>query len=179
MTRARLRLAALVALALVLWWWRDFGTAEAVVPATARTTPAGANTVRAKVAEPGADDLCIVPAALPRRGPFASLAAASPFSEPPPPAPRRVARVEAPPPVAAEPAAPPPPKLPYRFYGVYNEPGKPAMVFLGLGSALLHARAGDSLEGGFRLESIGRRELSFVHLQQNVTLRMPIDGDPS
>lgn len=182
MTPAQWRLGALVAVALALWAWRatndgDGGVVQAASRASRDATVAAPRT---RVPEPGLDDLCIVPAALPQRTPFAALVTGSPFSEPPPPPARRVARVELPPPpVAIEPPPPPPLKLPYRFYGVYNEPGKPAMVFLGLGGALLHARAGDTLEGGFRLESIGRRELSFVHLQQNVTLRMPIDGDPS
>lgn len=180
MKRAQMRLVALVAVALALWAWREARVGETIVravPRAAATVPVAA---RAPVPEPGADALCVVPAALPQRRPFAALAAGSPFAEPPAAPARRVARVEAPPPPpVSEPPPAPPPKLPYRFYGVYNEPGQPAMVFLGLAGALLHARVGDTLEGGFRLESIGQRELSFLHLQQNVTLRMPIAGDPS
>ena len=179
MTSSRIRLALLLALVPALWWWRDARMADSDVRAAPRASPVAGPASRAPVPGPGADDVCVVPAALPQRAKFALLSAAGPFSEPPAPLPRQAARSEAPPPVASEPPPPPPPKLPYRFYGVYNEPGKPAMVFLGLGAALIHARAGDTLEGGFRLESIGRRELSFVHVQQNVTLRMPIDGEPS
>lgn len=180
--RSRLRLAALVGTALLLWWLREFVPAADPVAQPVRradgTVPARP---RVAVPAPSAEDLCLTPAALPQRSSFAAASPANPFSEPPPPAPRRIARAE--PPAAAasaiEPPPPPPPKLPYRFFGVFNEPGKAPTVFLGLGNALIHARAGDTLEGGFRLEAIGRRELSFVHLQQNLTLRLPIDGDPS
>ena len=177
MTPARWRLAALVAVALVL------GPGGSCTMATARwCRPRRAHRHRRDSpprARAGVDDLCVVPAALPQRTPFRGARRRQPVQ-------RTAASA-----VAARgasscrrrrwPASRPTPRrpLPYRFYGVYNEPGKPAMVFLGLGGALLHARAGDTLEGGFRLEAIGRRELSFVHLQQNVTLRMPIDGDPS
>jgi hypothetical protein len=50
-------------------------------------------------------------------------------------------------------------------------------VFLAVGDKLIHARAGELLEGGYRLESISAKELVFVQLQQNLTLRMSVDGE--
>ena len=69
--------------------------------------------------------------------------------------------------------------MPYRFFGALLEKGQPASVFLGLGEKLIQARVGDTLDGGYRLESIAPRELTFKHLQMNVTVRMAVDGDPS
>ena len=57
--------------------------------------------------------------------------------------------------------------------------GQPASVYLSLGDKLIQARAGDTLEGGYRLDKIAPRELTFVNLQQNVTVLMPVDGEPS
>lgn len=92
---------------------------------------------------------------------------------PPPPAPAAVVAPPPPPP----PAPPPLPTLPYRFVGLLDDAqaGKPR-VFLALGEKLLVASPGDLLEGGFRLESIGSQELVFVHLQQNLTLRLSVAG---
>ena len=177
--RTRWRLLALLAVALGLWLLRDSFLADPVARPGSRAGAALASPARSIV--PSLEDLCVVPAALPRRPTLLAGGEANPFVEPPVALARRAPKAEPPPAPgpAPEPPPPPPPKLPYRFYGVFNEPGQAPMVFLGLGNALIHARAGDTLEGGFRLDGIARRELTFVHIQQNLTLRMPIDGDPS
>jgi hypothetical protein len=61
-----------------------------------------------------------------------------------------------------------------------DDPGaaKPR-VFLALGEKLLVASPGDVLEGGFRLESIGAQELVFIHLQQNVSVKLSATGGQS
>lgn len=178
-TRPRVRLLALVSVALVIWLLRDTFNADPV----ARPLPRSGNvaSIAARAGAPSLEDLCVVPQALPQRPVLLARTDVNPFIEEPIFVPRRIVKAEPPaaPASAASPPAPPPPKLPYRFYGVFNEPGQAPMVFLGLGGALIHARAGDTLEGGFRLDSIARRELTFVHVQQNLTLRMPIDGEPS
>jgi hypothetical protein len=121
--------------------------------------------------------VCTSPLSLPRRGQF-EAAGVDPFSLPvrespkPPPNPAPVT-------VAAPtlPAPPPVPQLPYRYYGTVKERGLPPSVFLALDGALIQAKAGDVLQGGYRLESIAAHELLFVHLQQNLTLRLSVDGE--
>lgn len=76
------------------------------------------------------------------------------------------------------PAPVPPPQLPYRFLGTYAEKTDSPTVFLTLGERLIVAKTGDTLEGGFRLETVSARELTFVHVQQNVTLRLSVTGGP-
>jgi hypothetical protein len=100
------------------------------------------------------------------------------WTPPPPPPPPAPPPVVAPPP--PPPAPPPPPTLPYRFVGMLDDPsGKRQRVFLSLGDKLLVAGPGDVLEGGFRLDSIGAQELVFVHVQQNVSVRLSATGGPS
>lgn len=96
--------------------------------------------------------------------------------EPPPPPPPPPPPVVAPPP-PAPPPPPPPPVLPYRFVGLLDDKGavKPR-VFLSLGDKLLIVSAGDALEGGFRLDAITAQELVFTHVQNNVTLRLDVQG---
>ncbi len=99
--------------------------------------------------------------------------------EPPPPPPPPPPPVMAPPP-PAPPPPPPPPVLPYRFVGLLDDKGavKPR-VFLSIGDKLLIASAGDVLEGGFRLDAISAQELIFTHIQNNVTLRLDVQGGKS
>ena len=96
--------------------------------------------------------------------------------EPPPPPPPPPPPVVTPPP-PAPPAPPPPPVLPYRFVGLLDDKGavKPR-VFLSLGDKLLIVSAGEALEGGFRLDAITAQELVFTHIQNNVTLRLDVQG---
>jgi hypothetical protein len=67
-------------------------------------------------------------------------------------------------------------QLPYKFLGMYAEKTGSPSVFLAVGERLIVAKAGDTVEGGFRLQTVSPRELTFVHVQQNVTLRMSVDG---
>jgi hypothetical protein len=180
-----MRLAALIAAAAGLWFARDAllpagpgaaDSARAVVPA--RSAPAQALT-------PTDADVCTVPATMPERGLFAAAFDQDPFTGPRPPA-APAARPAPPVPAFIGPPAPPPPappapppRAPYRFFGTLLEKGQPASVFLGLGEKLIQARVGDTLEGGYRLDGIAPRELTFMHLQMNVTVRMAVDGDPS
>jgi hypothetical protein len=175
--RRHARLIVLVVLALAAWLARDRFVDGGVAAATTKGS-AATRTARAAAAAPGADDVCAAPAAMPQRTAW-QVASADPFAAPRAPVARAVPVPVAPAPVVLAPTAPATPRLPYRFLGHFDEPGQPPTVFLGLGDQLIHARAGDSLAGGFRLETIGRRELGFVHIQQGVPVRMPIDGEPS
>jgi Tfp pilus assembly protein PilN len=62
--------------------------------------------------------------------------------------------------------------------GMLNESGAPSSVFLSLGGVLITASPGDTLEGGYRLEKIAPRELTFMQLQQNQIVRLAIEGEP-
>jgi hypothetical protein len=186
-----MRLLVLFAVAAGIWVMRD-RLSDPVVASDAkgRAKPAGASVPKARAALNLSEELCQTRPAVARRATFIAAVEADPFTE-------QSARVQvaqvvakvvvapvvevvAPPPVAPPPPPPPPPlpKVPFRYLGMVNEKGEPAKVFLALGGALLTARAGDSLEGGFRLDSISTRELVFTHLQQQKAVRFGIDGEP-
>jgi|GEM_PF-3885998 len=179
---SRKRLSILVSLALALWFGRDFllNNTGARGKPVASAIAAARSAARAAAAVVDAP-VCSTPAQLPQRGLLVAAGEADPFSptqrevvRPPPPPPPPPVAIVAPPP----PAPPPPPQLPYRYYGTMKERGLPASVFLAANSgALIQAKAGDVLEGGYRLESIAPRELIFLHLQQNLTLRLGVDGE--
>jgi hypothetical protein len=59
-----------------------------------------------------------------------------------------------------------------------SENGKPASVYLALGETLIDARPGDVLEGGYQLKSLSAKELTFLHQQSNLTVRLAVDGEP-
>jgi hypothetical protein len=181
---SRMRLLALVGLALALWAVRSqlVGDADALVSPRAARAPVAA---APRDVDPS-QQICSTPGALPVRAAFAAKGATDPFAAYAPPAPPapRVAQAPPPPPVVviapppAPPVAPAPPVLPYRFLGAVREPGVAPRVFLARGEALITAQAGDTLDGGFRLESVAPRELVFMHLQQQRTVRLAVEGEP-
>jgi hypothetical protein len=66
--------------------------------------------------------------------------------------------------------------LPYRYVGMLAErDGGDARVFLMLGDKMLMARLGESLEGGWRLDTISSRELQFVRPSDNTTLKLSVE----
>jgi hypothetical protein len=78
--------------------------------------------------------------------------------------------VEAPkqtPPEAAPPAQPPappaPPPMPYRFAGRLHV-GDAVEFYLAKGDAVIAVKKGDKLDGEYRVEKIGRTEMTLVHL---------------
>ena len=60
---------------------------------------------------------------------------------------------------------------------VMRSKGTASSVFLALGPALITARPGDTLDGGFRLDALTTRELTFTHLATQKTVRMAIEGE--
>lgn len=116
------------------------------------------------------------------RGQLAEEPLGDPFHVPVVKAPR-IALVQAappapPPPVVEPPPPPPPPRpvLPYRFVGMLaDRDGGDARVFLMLGDKMLMARSGETLEGGWRLDNIGSRELKFVRPSDNTTLKLSVE----
>lgn len=119
--------------------------------------------------------------ALPKRAPLPEEAAVQAFASrqwvaPPPPPPPVV--VAPPPPVVVPP--PQPPALPYTFVGMLQtQPGAKPAVFLAQGDKLIVATVGDTLEAGYRLESITGNELVFFNAQWNYTTRLSIEGGQS
>jgi hypothetical protein len=178
------RLLWLLALAVGLWFARERLLPSDVVEAdTTRARPSAGATPRpapARSFDPASAEVCATPAVMPERGPIAADGAGDPFTPPRPVESRKppvAVVVQAP--LAPPPPAPPPPlRVPYKLLGALSEQGASSSVFLALGNAVITAKAGDVLEGGFRLESITPRELTFLHLQLNQTVRLPVDGDP-
>jgi hypothetical protein len=97
--------------------------------------------------------------------------------------------VEAPrqaPPEAAQPAAPPPPPaappMPYRFAGRLHV-GDSTEFYLAKGDVVIAVKKGDKLDGEYRVEKIGRTEMTLVHLASGAREKLeyapPIDEDES
>ena len=178
---ARMRLLGGAALAVGLWSaWILYNPKETAAPDAgrrARSAVRPVTTAAARVETPTND-----PAqAMAMRGAVAVAASRNPFEARPWVVKGEAPKVVAVAPVVVEPPAPPPPpplQLPYRFLGMYAEKSGSPSVFLSLGERLIVAKSGDTVEGGFRLQTVSPRELTFIHVQQNVTLRMSVDGGP-
>ncbi len=181
----------MVALGVVAWsgWIRFVQQPDdEVVPVVRRdrtTTGPMSSATPSRGAASAAEDVCTT-AQVPLRRALLEVPPRSPFGALPPPVipPSKLAVVAPPPPpptpvvVAPPPPAPPPrPVLPYRFLGMLaDRDGSQPQVFLLMGEKILLARPGESLEGGFKLEGIGPRELRFVWPADNTILTLGIDG---
>lgn len=172
--------------------WR-IGGADAQDTATAvgrRSTMVTADAVRPTEAKvlPGAPadaEVCRSEAELPRRREWADsdVPVPDPFAaRVVSPSALRPVAVTAPPPVSAV-LLPPPaqavasPQLPFRFLGLLSQlDGADAKVFLLHGEHLLVARRGDVLEGGWLLQQIQPRHLSFERVSDRLSLNLAIDG---
>jgi hypothetical protein len=176
----RMRMFALVAVAGGLWLARDL-----IVPADPAVARRVAARPRATAVPDISGEVCTTPAELPSRGRFAVTFDVDPFTArarevaakkvvaPPPPPPVVVAPAGPP----APPPPPPPPRLPYRYMGMVNDPGAPASVFLILGTTMITAHPGETLEGGFRLDSVSPREIVFQHPLHKQAVRLAVDGE--
>ena len=85
---------------------------------------------------------------------------------PPPPAP------PAPPP---EPVAPP---LPFRFVGRLDDGGGPATYFVNNGASLLALKAGDVVDGIYRLDSVDGGHMHFIYLPLKTRQSLSIGAGP-
>lgn len=75
---------------------------------------------------------------------------------------------------AAAPAPPSgPPPLPYRFMGRLNDGGVD-IVYLARGEQTLVARAGETLEGSYRVIAVERQAIEFEHLPSGERQRLPL-----
>lgn len=82
------------------------------------------------------------------------------FASPPPPKPRRVA-------VAAPPAPPSPPPMPYRVAGLLEYEGQVSVV-LAREDKVYTVQTGDTLEGGYRVESAEPGNVTLVYVALDV-----------
>jgi hypothetical protein len=83
----------------------------------------------------------------------------------PPAAPRTAARIAAPRPV--------PPPMPYRVAGQVTH-GEERQVVLAKGSEVLTVREGETLEGGYRVESIGADRVTLLYVPLGVRENLPL-----
>lgn len=177
----RMRLLGGAALAVGLWSaWILYSPKDSAGPDTGRRARIAHRSAPAAPAAPARNEAGEPAQALAIRSTVSVAASRNPFEAKPwvikREAPKAVVAVA---PIVVEPPAPPPApplQLPYRFLGMYADKTGPPSVFLSLGERLIVAKSGDLVEGGFRLETVSARELTFVHVQQNVTLRMSVDG---
>ncbi|MEY2688387.1 MAG: hypothetical protein RL375_2585 [Pseudomonadota bacterium] len=176
------RTRVLIGLAAISGLWALWAATRPPEVATAsmnkpRASGSGTATVRKAPRDNGHDGQLAV------RGQLAEEALGDPFQAPVVKAPRIALVQPAPPPpppvVQAPPPPPPPPPrpvLPYRFVGMLaDRDGSDARVFLMMGDKMLMARAGETLEGGWRLDNIGQRELQFVRPSDNTTLKLSVE----
>ncbi len=179
-----------VAIGLALWSaWSMFKPADVVAPESSRRVrqPAPAQSAAALANAPAPKRLEAARAPLALRDTLNVVASRNPFDANPwvakrvmpapvvAVAPAPIMAAAAPP---APPAPPPPLQLPYRFLGTYAEKADSPSVFLAMGERLIVAKIGDTLDGGFRLDTVTPREITFTHIQQNVTLRLSVTGGP-
>ena len=87
-------------------------------------------------------------------------------------------RAAAPPAAAPRAAAPATPPMPYRVAGSVVIDGV-RQVLLAKGDALFPVTEGDTLEGDYRVESIGGDELILVYRPLGVRESLPLAGDAS
>jgi hypothetical protein len=89
-------------------------------------------------------------------------------------------------PAEAAPAAPPPPPaappMPYRFAGRLHV-GDSTEFYLAKGDKVIAVKKGDKLDGEYRVDKIGRTEMTLVHLASGAREKLeyapPIDEDES
>jgi hypothetical protein len=74
------------------------------------------------------------------------------------------------------PPPPAPPALPFRYLGRYAAGGA-VLVFLTQGEHVVLAKAGDTLDGGWRVDSIAGPAIQFTYLPLQVKQSLAT-GDP-
>jgi hypothetical protein len=171
--RRKTRLVILFATLAAVGAWGALGGRDrpsvAVVPAADPAERAALAPAVTLTAAPAPEEASGLPAR-----PSLEQMGADPFNvEVPATAPAR----SAPPPPPARPAAPP---LPYRFAGRLHI-GDSVEVYLAKGDDVIAVKKGDKLDGQYRVERIGRTEMTLVHLASGTRERLeyapPIDED--
>jgi hypothetical protein len=144
--------------------WAAFGGKDAdrasaeVVPAAAPQQDAAPGVVLAAAPATAPEET------MPER-PSLEQMSADPFNVEPP---QQAPAAAAPPPA---PVAVPAPPLPYRFAGRLQI-GDAMEVYLAKGDELIQVKKGDKLDGQYRVEKIGRTEMTLVHLASGTRAKL-------
>ncbi|WP_211462932.1 hypothetical protein [Collimonas silvisoli] len=96
-----------------------------------------------------------------------NLFAANSWTPPPPPPPK-----ELPPPPPPPPTAPP---MPFNFVGLLQDQAKPT-AFLAKDDQLLLVKAGDTVEGSYRIDAVSAKEIVLTYLPLNQRQSILISG---
>jgi hypothetical protein len=153
--------AAAVVVALALIAGVVTGREGAVPPSAAVSVPAPAAVRASEQDDLDMSRLDRAPTAAAARDLFAGP------RPPPPPAPPPARRVE------AEPQAPVAPPLPYRYLGRMVK-AEGAIVYLVRDQGMRVARAGDTLDGMYRVDAITESAVRFTYLQMGTTQTLAI-----
>jgi len=68
---------------------------------------------------------------------------------------------------------PPPPPLPYKFVGQMRD-GSETVIYLSLGDQMVVARAGETLDGGYKVAAITGNQLEFESVALGIRQTLPI-----
>lgn len=150
-----------------------FAIAYAFAPQSQEAADAVEPVLRARdAAKPPTDLPTLVTVVRPRIEPEP---AANPFT---------LAAAPTPPPVVLPPPPPPPPPpvptappLPFTFVGLLEKGGPKPAAFVARGDALLVVAAGDVIEGRYRVEAVGPREIVFTYLPLGERQTLTVSGD--
>lgn len=83
-------------------------------------------------------------------------------------APPSPAKTSLPAPIVPTPTPQPqPPRLPFRFYGQWQEDDKTQTFFLARGKEILSARIGDQIDANYRLEKFDGSQLHLIYVPLN------------
>lgn len=77
--------------------------------------------------------------------------------------------------ISAAPAAPRPPAMPYRFAGKLLQEGK-LQILLAKGDDVIPVREGDTLDGAYRVESIGEAQITLLYLPLKHKETIPVSS---
>jgi hypothetical protein len=130
-------------------------------------------TIEPKQVEPPQLDLAALRRPGRRREPLDAFESRSWYvpPPPPPPAPPRVEAALPPPPPSA-------PQLPFSFLGQYHEDDR-QVILLMKGERMLLVKAGEVIDGTYRVEGIQGRTLTLLYLPLGVRQTLDVEGSGS
>lgn len=134
-----------------------------------RERPVAVVSVEPGVASKSVDKPEPSPWVAPDANPFAPRAWLGTLSAPTP-APLEIVTVDT---DAPEPASAPPPSLPYKFVGQMRD-GSATVVYLSLGEQMVLARAGETLDGGYKVASITATQIEFESVALGIRQSLPL-----
>lgn len=142
---------------------------EELAPAPAAEPIAQMKTIENRVAaEPPALELSGLKRPTKNAEPLDAFEPRSWYVAPPPPPP-------APPPAPAAPPAPTAPPLPFTFLGQYQEDGR-QIILLMKGERMILVKAGEVIDGTYRVEGIRGRFLGLVYLPLGIRQTLDVES---